>query len=73
MRDIIFQKSVRLTKIFAMNIVAGLGWALGVTLGFAFLVTLVTALVTTAGGLPVVGSIFQDVSNTIQDNILIRK
>lgn len=69
MRDILYQKSVKLSKIFVMNMIGGAGWALGVTFGFAVLVTAVAGLITAAGGLPVVGDLFTDISKVIEDNI----
>ena len=69
MRDVLYQKSVKLSKIFVMNIVGGIAWAFGVTLGFVILATIVSGILTYLGGLPLVGNWFADLFFMIQTSI----
>lgn len=44
--------------VFAKNFMAGLGWMIGATLGFALFITLFSLILKWLGGLPVVGDFF---------------
>lgn len=69
MKDVLYQKSAKLSKIFIMNIVAGIGWAVGISFGFALLIAILTAVFTYLGGLPVIGNWFADLLLTIQQSV----
>lgn len=45
-------------QIFLKSFVGGIGWAAGITIGFALLATLLGFILNRLGGLPVVGRFF---------------
>ncbi len=45
-------------SIFLKNFVAGLGWMVGATFGFAIFITLLSLTMSWLGGLPVIGNFF---------------
>lgn len=55
----LYNEQVR--KLIKNGFYTGLGWAAGVTIGFALVSTIVVVLLNRLGGLPVVGSFFADI------------
>jgi hypothetical protein len=58
-------------EIFYKSIIAGTGWVLGVTVGFTVLVTIFSFVLSTLGGLPVIGEFVAtlvEVTNTAMTN-----
>lgn len=53
-------------KIFSRNILAGIGWAVGASFGFAVLVTILTFVLRALGGLPLVGDFFASLVEATQ-------
>lgn len=51
-------------RAFLLNFVAGIGWALGMSVGFALLVYLITSILSALGGIPLIGTFFADIINT---------
>ncbi len=45
-------------SVFLKNFVGGIGWVAGITIGFALLISLVSYLLSQAGGLPLIGDWF---------------
>lgn len=55
-------------KTFKRSIIGGIGWAIGVTFGFALISILIVGLFDKAGGVPLVGNwIAQVVDETLQN------
>jgi putative flippase GtrA len=48
-------------KTFKYSIVGGIGWAIGVTLGLAFVSSVVVGSLSAAGGLPLIGSFIANI------------
>lgn len=55
--------------IFKHSIVAGIGWAFGVTVGFILISTIVIFGLRQLGGLPLVGNFIADVVETTQQQL----
>ena len=52
-------------KAFSTSFVGGIGWALGASIGFALLISLLTYVLNLLGGLPLIGKFFgQIIENT---------
>ncbi len=49
------------TRHFKDGIVIGIGWAIGVTIGFAIIATLLVLVFNWLGGLPIIGTFFASV------------
>jgi hypothetical protein len=49
-------KSASVKHLFRQGFYSGIGWAIGVTLGFALISTIIVALFSRLGGLPLIGS-----------------
>lgn len=60
-------------NIFLKNFIGGAGWAVGVTLGFAILVSLLSFMINQLGGVPVIGrffgSIVSEAMNQLQTGV----
>ena len=44
------------TRLFKEGFISGLGWALGVTVGFVIISTILVVILRNLGGLPIVGN-----------------
>ena len=56
-------------KSFKEGLIVGIGWAFGVTIGFAIISTLIVALLRTLGGVPVIGNFISDVLGPTLENL----
>ena len=54
------------------GIFAGVGWALGVTIGFALISTILVLITKSLGGLPSIGDFFASVVDSTQESLLKR-
>ncbi|RJR23737.1 hypothetical protein C4578_03825 [Candidatus Microgenomates bacterium] len=54
-------------KILFKNFLGGLGWAVGATFGFTLFVAIVTFVLRSLGGLPVVGDFFAGIIEATQE------
>ena len=52
-------------KNFSTAFIAGIGWSLGASLGFALLITLLTYVLNLLGGLPLVGRFFGQITEHV--------
>lgn len=52
-------------KNFSASFIAGIGWSLGASLGFALLVTLLSYSLKLLGGLPLVGKFFGQITEHV--------
>lgn len=59
-------------EIFRAGIVGGLGWALGVTIGFAIVSIIIIFLVNRAGGIPLIGDWIAKVVESTQTQLELR-
>lgn len=57
-------------EMFLRGIIAGIGWAIGVTIGFALISTILVLVFKSLGGLPLVGDFFSSVSQTTQESLI---
>jgi len=57
---------------FKRGIVAGLGWAIGVTIGFALVSAILILITKSLGGLPSIGDFFASVIEKTQESLLKR-
>jgi len=57
----LFKKAKHNPSFFLKGFLAGLGWAVGATLGFAIFVTLLSMILNLLGGLPYIGSVLADI------------
>ena len=57
---------------FKRGIVAGIGWAVGVTIGFALVSALLILITRALGGLPSLGDFFASVVESTQESLLKR-
>ena len=55
------QHKLSYNRAFFLNLVGGIGWALGMTVGFAILVSLISLIFSYLGGLPLIGSFFASI------------
>ena len=62
----------RYSKLFEKNLVSGFAWAIGVTIGFAFISSVLVILLSYAGGLPLVGNWIANVVEVTQSSLLKR-
>ena len=54
------------------GIIAGFGWAIGVTIGFVFVSTVIVVILNALGGLPFIGKFFASVVQETQSQLLKR-
>lgn len=59
--------------IFKAGIVGGLGWAFGVTIGFAIISIIIIFLIDRAGGIPLIGDWIANVVEATQTQLELRK
>jgi len=59
-------------EIFKAGIVGGLGWAFGVTIGFAIVSIIIIFLVNRAGGIPLIGDWIAKVVESTQTQLELR-
>ena len=57
------QHRLSYNRAFFLNLVGGIGWALGMTVGFALLVSLISLIFSYLGGLPLIGNFFASIIN----------
>lgn len=57
------QHRLSYNRAFFLNLVGGIGWALGMTVGFALLVSLISLVFSYLGGLPLIGNFFASIIN----------
>lgn len=50
----------------------GLGWSVGVTIGFAIVSTIIINVIRAGGGLPLIGHFFASIVEVTQDALIIR-
>jgi hypothetical protein len=55
LRNDVAHKKTPYKRLFKQGIVAGLGWSIGVTIGFIILSSLTVIIVNKLGGLPLIG------------------
>lgn len=68
-------KKGRLTLIWGhikQGFLTGLGWSLGVTVGFAIVSTIIINVVRAGGGLPLIGNFFASIVEVTQGSLEIR-
>jgi hypothetical protein len=53
-------------QIFFKNVIAGLGWAVGITFGFVLFTFILTFILNQLGGLPIVGDFFASLIEVTQ-------
>jgi hypothetical protein len=66
MREIV-EKNNPLQKVFLSGFVGGIGWSLGITVGFSILVFIITQILSILGGLPLVGMWIADVVKATEE------
>jgi len=66
MRDIDAKKTLR--RIFIENLIAGIGWALGLFLGTTVLVGLIGLVLSRVQTIPVIGNFIYNVTQEIEKN-----
>ncbi len=54
---------------FLRGIIAGIGWAIGVTIGFALVSTILVLFFKSLGGLPLIGDFFTSVVESTQQSL----
>jgi hypothetical protein len=59
-------------QLFKDGFISGLGWSFGVTIGFVLISTLVVAVLSSLGGLPLVGSFIADIVDETQKQLINR-
>lgn len=59
-------------KLFKEGVVAGMGWAMGVTIGFVLLSTILVFVLKGLGGLPFIGSWIAAIVESTQEQLLRR-
>ena len=57
-------------KIFLESLISGLGWSLGVTIGFAVVSTILVFALNSIGGLPVIGNWIADIVQETEKALL---
>jgi len=55
--------------IFLQNLVSGIGWAVGATVGFVIFLTLLTAILKKMGGIPFVGKWAAKIIESVDDSL----
>ena len=58
---------IKLHRAFLLNFIGGMGWAFGMTVGFAFLAYIISLILCAIGGVPLIGTFFANVINQTQD------
>jgi len=59
-------------KMFLRGLIAGIGWAFGVTIGFAIISALLVTVFSSLGGLPLIGDWVASVVESTQESLLKR-
>ena len=59
--------------VFLRGIVGGNGWAIGATIGFAFLIWVLSFVLNRLGGLPVIGDFFANLISITNEALESRK
>lgn len=59
-------------ELFKEGLIAGLGWAFGVTIGFAIVSTILVFILKLLGGLPLIGSFIANIIEETQIQLLKR-
>jgi len=59
-------------RLFRKNIWSGFAWAIGVTIGFAFISTVLVFALSQAGGIPVIGNFIANIVEATQHSLLRR-
>ena len=59
--------------IFFKSFVGGIGWAIGATLGFALLISILGFIISKLGGLPLIGNWFANLIEVINQALETRK
>ena len=59
-------------SLLKQGIVAGIGWAFGVTIGFVLVSTILVVVLQQLGGLPFIGDFIADVVENTQEQLLKR-
>ena len=57
------QHKLSYSRAFFLNLVGGVGWALGMTVGFTLLVSLISLIFSYLGGLPLIGNFLAAIIN----------
>ena len=60
------------SKLFKEGLIAGLGWAIGVTVGFVTISTILAIILSMLGGLPLVGNWIANIVEATQEQLLKR-
>ena len=66
------EKEKTLGKLFRDGLIRGLGWAFGVTVGFAIISTILVVLLRALGGLPLIGNWLATIVEATQESLLKR-
>ena len=59
-------------ELFKEGIIAGVGWAVGVTIGFVLISTILVLVLRSLGGLPLIGDTVASIVEATQDSLLKR-
>ena len=59
-------------EMFKRGVVAGIGWAIGVTIGFALVSTILILVTKALGRLPSIGDFFASIVESTQESLLKR-
>jgi hypothetical protein len=59
-------------ELFKEGIIAGFGWAIGVTIGFVFISGILAIILSMFGGLPLIGSWIANIVQVTQSQLLKR-
>jgi hypothetical protein len=59
-------------ELFKEGVMAGLGWAVGATIGFVLISTLLVFVLNLLGGLPIIGSLIASIIQSTQEQLLKR-
>ncbi len=59
-------------ELFKEGVIAGVGWAIGVTVGFVIISTILVFILQTLGGLPFIGNFFANIVRETQIQLLKR-
>jgi hypothetical protein len=58
---------------FTKNLIGGLGWMIGATLGFTLFLAIVTFVLRQLGGLPIIGDFFAQLIDYTNQSLEIRR
>lgn len=68
-----FYPQEKTLKIFFKSFIGGIGWALGASLGFTILISLLTFVFNRLGGLPIIGNLFASIIEVTNQALETRK